>query len=45
MWRILQYNLFPSYFDHSIQKQPKTAKYLSLCTLCNMKKYIKAFLA
>ena len=27
----------PSYFDHSIQKQPKTAEHFILYTLCNMK--------
>ena len=38
MWRILQYNLlFSSYFDNSIQKQPKTAEHLILYTICNMK--------
>ena len=38
MWHILQYNLlFPSDSDHSIQKQPQTAEYLILYTLCNMK--------
>ena len=38
MWHILQYNLlFSSYFDHSIQKQPKPADHLILYTLCNMK--------
>ena len=38
MLRILQYKLlFSSYFDHSIQKQPKTTEYLILYTLCDMK--------
>ena len=33
-----EYNLlFSSYSDHSIQKQPKTAKHLILYALCNMK--------
>ena len=45
MWRLLQYNiLFSSYFDHSIQKQPKTAEHLILYTLCNMKKCILSIL-
>ena len=45
MWRILQYILlFSSYFDYSIQKQPKTAEYLILYTLCDMKNAFYAFL-
>ena len=45
MWQILQYNLqFSSNSDHSLQKQPKTAKHLILYTLCNMKNALKAFL-
>ena len=37
MWHILQYNLFSSNSDHSIQKQPKTAEHLILYTLSNIK--------
>ena len=43
--RILQYNLlFSFYFDHSIQKQPKTAEYLISYTLCRVKNAFWAFL-
>ena len=44
MGRILQFNLlFSAYFDHSIQRQPKTADHLILYTLCNMKNAVSSF--
>ena len=44
MWRIMPYNfLFSSYFDHSVQRQLKTAEHPILYTICNMKNASKHF--